>query len=390
MIESQTSMPTLTIYRRHTKSCPHQEDGRDWIKCNCPVWMDSCENGRRTKQKSLKTRDWARARKLAGEEIDNPEEKPAKPLDEAVSAYLVHCEYLNENTRRKYRNRLEKQLLPFCQSAGITTLQDLTVEMLDAFRAQRSTPSGERLALTTSRRELETLRQFFAFCLERQWIDDNPAKRIKPPNDSRPEEIHPYNRDELDKILDAAGRIGKTDYERRRARAIVLLLRFCALRISDIATLERSRIKDSSILLYTRKTGGMILLPIPPELDQALKTLPTPHGADPKTSRYFFINESGSPRTAVSVVERCLAAVFRLSGVKDAHAHRFRHTLATQILASGGTMRDVADILGITEDVAERHYAKWDANRQNRIVSVLRTVHSGTKLGRGLKLVVVR
>jgi site-specific recombinase XerD len=350
--------------------------------------MDSCENGKRTVQKSLKTRDWARARKLAGEVIDpdsnKPEQKPAKPLAEAISAFLVHCEYLNENTLRKYRNRLEKQLLPFCLQAGISVVPEVTIETLDSFRATRT------LALTTSRRELETLRQFFGFCCDREWMKDNPAKKIKPPRDARPQEVVPYTREELDKITEAAPKIGKCDYERRRARAMVLLLRYCALRISDIATLERSRIKDGSILLYTRKTGGVVLLPIPTELETALKAVPVPHGVDPATSTHYFISGNGSARTAVSVIERCLRSVFKLSGVPDARPHRFRHTLATQILTNGGTMRDVADVLGITEDIAEQHYAKWDQGRQDRIRSLMRSVHSGTKLVHGLKLVANR
>jgi len=46
------------------------------------------------------------------------------------------------------------------------------------------------------------------------------------------------------------------------------------------------------------------------------------------------------------VVTRTMGAVFRKSGVPGAHAHRFRHTLATEILEAGGTFEDAAEILG--------------------------------------------
>ncbi len=71
--------------------------------------------------------------------------------------------------------------------------------------------------------------------------------------------------------------------------------------------------------------------------------------------------------------------MFRASGVEDAHAHRFRHTLATEILANGGTLADVADILGISEWVARKHYAKWNQARQDRIAAFMTVIHSGTK-----------
>ena len=70
------------------------------------------------------------------------------------------------------------------------------------------------------------------------------------------------------------------------------------------------------------------------------------------------------------------------SKVEGAHAHRFRHTLATEILARGGTEQDVADILGISAAVVRRHYAKWSASRQQRITRLFEAVYPGTYLVR--------
>ena len=39
----------------------------------------------------------------------------------------------------------------------------------------------------------------------------------------------------------------------------------------------------------------------------------------------------------VGIAERTLSAVFKKSGVKGAHAHRYRHTLATRLLEQGAT-----------------------------------------------------
>jgi site-specific recombinase XerD len=237
--------------------------------------------------------------------------------------------------------------------------------------------------------ELETLRQFLAFCLDRKWIAENPAKKIKPPRNVRPAPVVPYTAAELEKISTAAGTIGKGDYERLRARAAVLLLRHTALRISDVALLEHRRVEKGALLLQTKKTGGTISLPLPDDLLAALEALPMPRGADPENSRYFFINGAGSARTAISVMERCLRAVFKASGVVDAHAHRFRHTMATEILANGGTLADVADILGISESIAGKHHAKWNQARQDRIGALMRVMHAGTNRARGKKLVVI-
>jgi site-specific recombinase XerD len=382
----------ITIWRRHTDTCPHREKGRDYLKCNCPLHADGYINGERTLRVSLRTNDLAKARKRAVDklaELESPDAIVCKPLDEAVAAYLRSCEALCENVQRKYRNRLEKQLLPFCQQAGIDSVSEIKLETLDNYHAQRrSARDGKRLAGTTWTKERETLVQFFAFCEDRQWIKGNPAKKIKPPKE-RPPEIEPYTAEEVARILEAAGKIGKSDYERLRARAAVLLLRHTALRISDVALLSRDRIYNGELFLHTKKTGGIVRLPLPDELLAALEAVPTPRGADPERSTHFFINGAGSGRTAISVMERCLRSVFKLSGVKDGHAHRFRHTLATEILANGGTLADVADILGISESVAREHYAKWSQDRQKRIEALMRVMNSGTNWARKKKLVVI-
>ena len=69
----------------------------------------------------------------------------------------------------------------------------------------------------------------------------------------------------------------------------------------------------------------------------------------------------------MGIAERTLAAVFKKSGVKNAHAHRYRHTLATRLLEQGATFEQVADILGNSPAVVRKHYGKWSKGRQVNI-----------------------
>jgi hypothetical protein len=55
-----------------------------------------------------------------------------------------------------------------------------------------------------------------------------------------------------------------------------------------------------------------------------------------------------------------------MDGVYEAAAacpHRFRHTLATEVLEVGGTIEEAADILGDSEAIIRKHYVKWSAGR---------------------------
>ena len=109
----------------------------------------------------------------------------------------------------------------------------------------------------------------------------------------------------------------------------------------------------------------------------ALDLVPLPRGCCDE-SKYFFWNGVSSECSMKSVVERCLRSVFRKSGVPRAHAHRFRHMLATELLGQGASFEDVADVLGNSPEIVRKHYAKWSPARQTRIDELMELVHQGS------------
>ena len=154
------------------------------------------------------------------------------------------------------------------------------------------------------------------------------------PKNIKPALREPYTRDEIIRILAACDRIGRNAYERIRARAMVLLLRYTGLRISDVAILEKERVRDGEIHLYTAKNGRPVRLPVHPGLRAALDRLPRPRAAA-EDCKYFFWSGHGSKRCIIRNARRTLAAFFEAPRVENAQAHRFRHTLATEILEKG-------------------------------------------------------
>jgi len=363
----------LTIWRRHTASCPHRAKGRDYLKCDCPLWGDGYLNGKRVLRQSLGTKDMARARKKAVA-LEAPDNKFYKPVGEAVTAFLAHCnsEGLKDTTVQKYRNALGK-LAGFCEAEEIDSLDELKTEQLDRFRAARG------IAQITASKELETIRVFLGFCIDRNWTRENPAKKIKLPRHMKPNEVVPFTPSEVTDILKACDTFGKTQYERLRARALMLTLRYTALRIGDVSMLAKDRISRDGdrwrIFLRTEKSGQPVFLPVPPDMKQALDRVPPP--ASNVESRYFFWNGTGKPKTQKALVDKCLRAVFKKSGVQGGHAHRFRHTLATELLGRGASFEEVADILGNTPEIVRKHYGKWSIGRQKRIDELMERVYFG-------------
>ena len=91
---------------------------------------------------------------------------------------------------------------------------------------------------------------------------------------------------------------------------------------------------------------------------------------------YFFWDGISSKRALLGWAERVMAKIKKLSGVADFHSHRFRHTLAVSILASGGTIEDVARILGNTPAVAYKHYSPWCRQIEQRIDGLMEKVRA--------------
>ena len=276
------------------------------------------------------------------------------------------------NTYRKYRSSL-RFLSSYCDEHRIVTLND---DMADALQDYRRTRS---IGAVTWKTERQLLITFFGFCVKRKWIATNPAKELSAPRNLKPNEVVPYTIQEESLILAACDQIGGgkynrsgARYEQLRARAMVMLLRHTALRISDVVALRKDAVSWDQenntwrVFLFTQKTGDPVFLPIPESLKLILDALPLPRNAA-QDCPYYFWNGITSRRAVVGIGERTLASVFKKSGVKDAHAHRYRHTLATRLLEQDATFKQVADILGNSPAVVRKHYGKWSKGRQATI-----------------------
>jgi integrase len=73
----------------------------------------------------------------------------------------------------------------------------------------------------------------------------------------------------------------------------------------------------------------------------------------------------GSEPRPHGIYQRMLALGKR-AGVPDAHPHRYRDTLAVDLLAKGANPYDVAKLLGDTVATVEKHYAPFVKELRDR------------------------
>jgi integrase/recombinase XerD len=360
----------LTIYRRHRKRCPHRKDGRKYRRCHCPIWVDGTVDGEDVRE-TLQTRDWQKAQDIVRKwEAEGQRVEEAQPITvrEACDKFIADAEArgLREPTLYKYR-LLFRRLQDFAGNAGIKFLCEFD---LDGLRTFRGTWPNRNIA---ARKKLEALRAFFRFCWESGWIKTNPAIHLKPPKIDDPPVI-PFSSEEVAQVLAACnqyrgglGQWGRVNAH--RLRALVQLLRFSGLRIRDAVTLRRDRIVNGKLLLRTAKTGTLVYIPLP---DFVVYELEVARGTNPE---FFFWSGEGKPKSCVGDWQRSLKKLFRLAGVPNGHAHRFRHTFASNLLLAGVPLDRVATLLGHTNSkTTEKHYATWIRARQEQLEADVRKV----------------
>jgi integrase/recombinase XerD len=370
----------LEPYRRHVAACPHREHGKAWIRCRCPIWASGTINGEPFPRRTLRTRDWGRAvARIA--ELESRPEAPAPrgtSLQSAVEAYLEDCaaRSLKPGTIRSYRETL-RHLITYLPGR---TLRNITVQTVADFRNQRMAPSRKPggaphpLTPATSRKELEALRAFFHFCVQRGWLTDNPASKLKPPSEASMPTL-PLDQPEVDAVLRAIDKLGQANHpdtpaQRIRARALVLTMLYTGYRVSDVAALRWQRVDLRNryiVLRVTVKTHVPIKVKIPAELVTALDALP-------RAGELVFCSGRAASETDRGNIRRTLSRLGAHARV-HLHPHRLRDTFACRLLEHGADLRTVQHLLGHTSiRTTEKHYAPFVASHQRLLDAATATL----------------
>lgn len=352
----------LSVYRRHGKRCRFYSKGQNFTACICPIWAYGYLNGRRVRV-SVGLRDWSRAVRRVEKWEEKPEDisAPSASVPACIRAYITDCEarHLAPATIRSYRKVLD-HLATFCANRGIVDIAAVDLETLTDYRNWR------KVAKSTQGKERECLRAFCRFCVRRKWMAENWAADLDVPEDDSPPTL-PFEPFEVEAILGAIDKMrnfygASVQRAKLRARALVYLLLYSGLRISDAVKLKRSALdlKTGRLMLRQMKTRKAVYVRLHTDAIAALKALPV-------ESAYFFWSGRGKLTSAVGSARRTIECLVRLAEIKG-HPHRFRDTFAVELLKAGEDIRTVQLLLGHSSiRTTEKHYAPFVAAFQERL-----------------------
>ena len=202
--------------------------------------------------------------------------------------------------------------------------------------------------------------------MKRNWITGNPVRDIRSPKVSLKPTM-PFTQEEMVRILAAVDtyrhETPKNGHENAcRLRAFVLILRYTGMRIGDVVNFSAERLNGDRLFLYTQKTGVPVAVVVPEFVIRSLASTPR------KNCKLLFWSGIGNLESAVRSWQTRLRKLFRLAGVANGHAHRFRDTFAVELLLAGIPIERVSVLLGHQSTrVTEKHYNPWCRSRQEQL-----------------------
>lgn len=213
------------------------------------------------------------------------------------------------------------------------------------FRAWLARRSMEGLARTSTARALSVVRSFFHY-LKRSGIADNAAlDHVRTPK--LPRSIpKPLSEAEARDALAALDTLHAEPWVARRDFAVLTMLYGCGLRIDEALSLNRRDAPAGDSMMITGKGNKQRLVPVLPAVRDAiaayLEACPYKAAAD---EPLFFGTRGG--RLGARQVQLAMQKLRAWLGLPEtATPHALRHSFATHLLAGGGDLRSIQELLG--------------------------------------------
>lgn len=152
-------------------------------------------------------------------------------------------------------------------------------------------------------------------------------------------------------------------------RAALIIARDTALRRADILTLSESHIREGHLTLLMQKTKQPITLPVSPDLQELLNTLPPGDPGQPILDRI-----AGHHVTA-NALDKARREATKRAGVRpEVKLHSLRHTFAVKLYQQTKDLTAVQQALGHTRLASTANYLEHaDPKRISQLVQQLWT-----------------
>ncbi|MDX1400331.1 MAG: tyrosine recombinase XerC [Kiloniellales bacterium] len=282
---------------------------------------------------------------------------------QAWQAWLQNERRLSDHTLEAYRRDLFHFLAFLARyRGGPQNLDDLSRLTLADFRAYLGERARRQIKAASSNRALSVIKGFFRWMQKNGLAENSAIVMLRGP---RTEKTLPKALSALEAgaVVEEVENSSGDDWIAKRNTAVVLLLYGAGLRIGEALSMRRTdaptRGQDSiRIIGKGRKERLVPLLPLIPEaIDSYLKACPY----DMAATDFLFLGARGGPLRA-RVMQLVLQKLRRDLGLPETTTpHALRHSFATHLLAGGGDLRAIQELLGHSSLSTTQRYTAIDA-----------------------------
>lgn len=275
--------------------------------------------------------------------------------------FLISERRYAKNTVTAYERDLGDFLLFLMDYLGnaptVTDLASLKVRDFRAFLAARRRAGVSARSVA---RALSTLRSFFKYLDLNEGIKNTHLHNVSSPklDKSLPRPLNPS--DSL-AVMDNISAFQTDDWVIARDVAVVTLLYGCGLRISEALNLNQSHTPKGDSMVVRGKRDKERMVPILPQVRDAIALYQRLCPFVLKSDDPLFVGKRGK-RLNPRMIQMAMEQVRKSLGLPDsATPHALRHSFATHLLAAGGDLRTIQELLGHASLTSTQHYTDVDA-----------------------------
>ena len=281
--------------------------------------------------------------------------------------WLRHERRASPHTLAAYRRDLASFLRFLADHLGKPArLADLAALTRADFRSWLAARGGAELQASSTARALSVVRNFFRFLAKHERVSNAVLGTVRTPRLPRavPKAL---TVGEAAEAVEAAGDLDDTLWIGKRDTAILALLYGCGLRLGEALALNRrdapyAQGDEIPTLVVMGKGRKQRAVPVLPAVAAAIADYlaACPYAGDGETP--LFRGARGARLNPRLVQLRLQQLRARLGLPESATPHALRHSFATHLLAGGGDLRAIQELLGHASLSTTQRYTEVDAS----------------------------
>lgn len=282
---------------------------------------------------------------------------------ESYITYLGDVKGYAENTLTAYRQDLVHftEFLATYGGAGITAHVLMACD-LTTLRAWLSARVQEGFSNSSTARAVSSLKGFYKYLQKYHAIENPAVAMLRSPKRQAPL-AKAVSIGQSKEALEAIEMLHPEPWVGLRDRALLGLLYGCGLRIGEALALTRHTLQADDYMRITGKGQKERIVPLLAAVKVGIAEYAAacPYGASPNDPLFYGIR---GKQLQPAVFQRQLAQLRRLIGLPESvTAHAFRHSFATHLLAEGGDLRSIQELLGHAHLSTTQRYTHVDKAR---------------------------